>query len=208
MVLQHPAALEQPCHTVCNKYKVMITTTTSQALSSVVFDHKISKSWLKRSVEARTNDGRREDDEIPEKFEELNYHATRNHQNSYIPAELASKHGLLVEQGGRKQIQIDSHEGLTEAVFKMGSVANVHLQKARELARTVLAEAVPVRLPAVPVQVVLLDSLRRVQVDVFRSEIDKRDTHFANLVSVEVEVACIEKEILNLFRLYLFPVLM
>ncbi|PIA43511.1 hypothetical protein AQUCO_01900126v1 [Aquilegia coerulea] len=191
---------------------------TAQALSSVVFDHKISKSWLKRSVEARINDARREADEIPEKIEELEryaedtvstliymtlqaggirstaadhaashigkasglllllkslpYHASRNRQISYIPAELASKHGLLVEQGGGKQIRMDSSEGLTEAVFEMASVANVHLQKARELARTVPAEAVPVLLPAVPAQV-LLDSLRRVQFDVFDPRLTK-----------------------------------
>lgn len=189
----------------------------AQALSSVVFDHKISKSWLKRSVDARINDARREDGNIPEKTEELEryaedtvstilyttlqaggirsttadhaashigkasglllllrslpYHASRNQMVSYIPAEVASNHGLLVEDG-QKHLQMDSREGLKDAVFEMASVANVHLEKARELARTVPAEAVPVLLPAVPAQV-LLDSLRRVEYDVYDPRLAK-----------------------------------
>lgn len=190
----------------------------AQALSSVIFDHKISKSWLKRSVDARINDARREDDSIPEKTEELEryaedtvstilyttlqaggirstaadhaashigkasglllllrslpYHASRNQMISYIPAEVATNHGLLVEEGGRKYLRTDSREGLREAVFEMASVANVHLQKARELAQTVPVEAVPVLLPAVPAQV-LLDSLRKVEFDVFDPRLAK-----------------------------------
>ncbi|KAF8380471.1 hypothetical protein HHK36_027957 [Tetracentron sinense] len=182
---------------------------TAQALSAVISEHKISKSWLKRSVAARINDARREVNDIPETIGELEryaedtvstilymtlqaggisstaadhaashigkasglllllrslpYHASRNRQ-SYIPAEVAANHELLVNQGGQPEIRMG--EGLSEAVFEMASVASVHLQKARELARTVPTEALPVLLPAVPAQV-LLDSLRRTQFDVF-----------------------------------------
>ncbi|GFZ01933.1 terpenoid synthases superfamily protein [Actinidia rufa] len=51
-------------------------------------------------------------------------------------------------------------------LFEIASVANSHLQKARELAGTVPNDACPVLLPAVPSQV-LLDSLSRAQFDVF-----------------------------------------
>ncbi|OVA08062.1 Squalene/phytoene synthase [Macleaya cordata] len=185
---------------------------TAQALSSIISEHKINKSWLKRSVEARINDARREENEIPETIEELEkyaedtvstilymtlqaggirstaadhaashigkasglllllrslpFHVSRNPQIPYIPVEVASKHGLLVKEGGQRQIQMDSRECLPDAVFEMASVASVHLQKARELAKTVPAEALPVLLPAVPAQVIL-DSLRRVHFDVF-----------------------------------------
>ncbi|KAF6174703.1 hypothetical protein GIB67_008758 [Kingdonia uniflora] len=191
---------------------------TARALSSIISEHKINKSWLKRSVEARINDARREEDEIPETLgvlerysedtvstflymtlqaggitstaadhaashigkasglllllKSLPYHASRNPQTSYIPADLASKHGLLVTEGGRRQIRMDSREKLSEVVFEMASVANVHLQKARDLAGTVPAEAFPVLLPAVPAQV-LLDSLRGVQFDVFDPRLAK-----------------------------------
>ncbi|KAK9148006.1 hypothetical protein Scep_006763 [Stephania cephalantha] len=185
---------------------------TAQALSSVVLEHKINKSWLKRSVEARIKDARREEDDIPHKIGELEkyaedtmstilymtlqaggiqsttadhaashvgkasglllllrslpYHASRSRQVSYIPSEVASKHGLLVNYGGRTQVRMDSREKLSDAVFEIASVANDHLQKARELAKTVPAESLSVLLPAVPAQV-FLDSLERVQFDVF-----------------------------------------
>ncbi|KAH6781467.1 Terpenoid synthases superfamily protein [Perilla frutescens var. frutescens] len=184
----------------------------AQALASVVSEHKVSKSWLKRSVEARITDAQREPTDIPGTVEELEryaedtmstilystleaggirstsadhaashigkasglvlllkslpYHASRNRHFPYIPARLAEKHGLLVIQGGRSEIRMDSREGLCNVVFEMASVANSHLQKARELAKTVPGEAHPILLPAVPAQVIL-DSLSRVQFDVF-----------------------------------------
>ncbi|XP_061357880.1 uncharacterized protein LOC133302146 [Gastrolobium bilobum] len=185
---------------------------TAQALSSVIAEKKISKTWLKRSVEARINDARREVTDIPETIGELEkyaedtvstmlyltlqaggimstaadhaashigkasgillllkslpYHAGRNSHFSYIPTAIASKHGLLVKQGDGEERWLDSREGLCDAVYEMASVANAHLQKARKLAESVPAEALPVLLPAVPAQV-LLDSLSRVQFDVF-----------------------------------------
>ncbi|XP_027344614.1 NADH dehydrogenase (ubiquinone) complex I, assembly factor 6 isoform X1 [Abrus precatorius] len=185
---------------------------TAQALSSVIAETKISKIWLKRSVEARINDARREATDMPattaelEKYAEdtvstmlymtlqaggimstaadhaashvgkasgillllksLPYHAGRNRHFSYIPTGIASKHGLIVKQEGGEERWVDSREGLCDAVYEMASVANAHLQKARKLAESVPAEALPVLLPAVPAQV-LLDSLSKVQFDVF-----------------------------------------
>ncbi|KAI5655652.1 hypothetical protein M9H77_32839 [Catharanthus roseus] len=184
----------------------------AQALKSVVSAQKINKSWLKRSVEARINDAKREVNEIPETVKELEqyaedtastilyttlqaggirstaadhaashigkasglllllrslpYHASRNHHFSYIPVKLAEKHGLVENQGGQLEIRMDSREKLCDVVFEMASVANAHLGKARQLSETVPAEARPVLLPAVPAQVIL-DSLNRVQFDVF-----------------------------------------
>ncbi|XP_059639166.1 uncharacterized protein LOC132281483 [Cornus florida] len=191
---------------------------TAQALACIVSEHKISKSWLKRSVEARIRDAQTEVTEIPETIEELEkyaedtvstilyltlqaggisstaadhaashvgkasglllllkslpYHASCNRHFSYIPAKLADKHGLLVKQGDQLNIRIDSREGLCDVVFEMASVADAHLRKARELAKTVPAEARPVLLPAVPAQV-LLDSLSRVQFDVFDPRLNR-----------------------------------
>lgn len=192
--------------------KKLVEHPIAQALSSLISENGISKGWLKRSVEARISDARREVTDIPETIEELEkyaedtvstllymtlqaggirstaadhaashvgkasglllllrslpYHASRNRHFAYIPTEVAAKHGLLVKEGGRSEICLDSREGLCDSVFEMASVANVHLQKAYELARTVPVEARPVLLPAVPAQV-LLDSLSKVQFDVF-----------------------------------------
>lgn len=184
----------------------------AQALASVVSDHKVNKTWLKKSVEARINDARREVTDIPETIKELEqyaedttstllyttlqagginstiadhaashigkasglalllkslpYHANRSSHFPYIPVDVAEKHGILVNKGGQSEIRTDSREGLCNAVFEMASVANAHLQKARELAGKVPGEARPVLLPAVPTQVIL-DTLSRVQFDVY-----------------------------------------
>lgn len=47
----------------------------AQALSSVISENGISKGWLKRPVEARINDARREVTDIPETIEELEKYA-------------------------------------------------------------------------------------------------------------------------------------
>lgn len=86
----------------------------------------------------------------------LPYHASQNRGFPYIPSKIAEKHGLSV----------NSHEGLSGAVFDVASVANAHLEKAREFSGKVPSEARRVLLPAVPTGVVL-DSLSRVQFDVF-----------------------------------------
>lgn len=184
---------------------------TAQALSSVISEHKISKSWLKRSVEARIKDASREENHIPETIGELEkyaedtvstllyttlqaggirstaadhaashigkasglllllkslpYHASHGGRFSYIPADVASKHGLLMKQGGRLEILMEPSEALSNAVFEIASVANIHLQKARDLAGSVPSEASPVLLPAVPAQI-LLNSLERRQFNV------------------------------------------
>ncbi|XP_065857985.1 uncharacterized protein [Euphorbia lathyris] len=191
---------------------------TANALSSVISETRITKGWLKRSVEARINDASREVTDIPETLEELEkyaedtastilymtlqaggirstvadhaashvgkasgllllvrslpYHASRNRHFPYIPTELAAKHGLLAVEGGRSEIHLDKREGLCNAVFEMASVANVHLQKARELAGTVPAEARAVLLPAIPAQVIL-DRLSKVQFDVFDPSLER-----------------------------------
>ncbi|KAL0311683.1 UNVERIFIED_CONTAM: NADH dehydrogenase (ubiquinone) complex I, assembly factor 6 [Sesamum calycinum] len=126
----------------------------AQALASVISEHKVSKSWLKRSVEARINDAKREVSDIPETVEELERYAEDTMSTIlYSTVQAGEKHGLLVkDQGGQPEIRIDSREGLCNAVFEMASVANSHLEKARALAGTVPAEAHPVLLPALPTQ--------------------------------------------------------
>ncbi|KAL2235961.1 NADH dehydrogenase (ubiquinone) complex I, assembly factor 6 [Sesamum indicum] len=55
--------------------KRLIEHPVAQALASVISEHKVSKSWLKRSVEARINDAKREVSDIPETVEELERYA-------------------------------------------------------------------------------------------------------------------------------------
>ncbi|KAF2313123.1 hypothetical protein GH714_009387 [Hevea brasiliensis] len=164
---------------------------TAQALSSVISENRITKGWLKRSVEARINDARRGVTDIPETLEELEKYAEDTVSTMLYmtlqaggigPLQLTMQHLMLVRQvafycylakdGGRSEVHVDSREDLCDAVFEMASVANAHLQKARALAGTVPAEARPVLLPAVPAQV-LLDSLSRVQFDVFDPRLER-----------------------------------
>ncbi|CAI0479547.1 unnamed protein product [Linum tenue] len=97
----------------------------------------------------------------------LSCHARKSRQGSYIPIEMALKHKLLVKEGGRSYVQFDSPGGsLSDAVFEMASVANAHLEKARQLAGTMPVEARLVLLPSVLAQV-LLDTLKKVEFNVF-----------------------------------------
>lgn len=177
----------------------------AQALSSVIADHKVSKHWLKRSVEARINDANREEGTIPgtsaelERYAEdtqstilymtlqaggiqstvadhaashigkasglllllkaLPHHVNKQGTVHYIPASVAEECGLLItREGGRSEVR--AGERLLDVVFKVASVAEAHLHKARELAPSVPKEAIPMLLPALPAQV-LLDTLRR-----------------------------------------------
>lgn len=183
----------------------------AQALSSVIADHKVSKHWLKRSVEARINDANREEGTIPrtsvklERYVEdtqstilymtlqagriqstvadhaashigkasglllllkaLPHHVNKQGTVHYIPASVAEECGLLItREGGRSEVR--AGERLLDVVFKVASVAEAHLHKARELASSVPKEAIPVLLPALPAQV-LLDTLRRCEFNVF-----------------------------------------
>lgn len=183
----------------------------AQALSSVIADHKVSKHWLKRSVEARINDANREEGTIPgtsaelERYAEdtqstilymtlqaggiqstvadhaashigkasglllllkaLPHHVNKQGTVHYIPASVAEECGLLItREGGRSEVR--AGERLLDVVFKVASVAEAHLHKARELAPSVPKEAIPVLLPALPAQV-LLDTLRRCEFNVF-----------------------------------------
>jgi NADH dehydrogenase [ubiquinone] 1 alpha subcomplex assembly factor 6 len=183
----------------------------AQALSSVIADHKVSKHWLKLSVEARINDANREEGTIPgtsaelERYAEdtqstilymtlqaggiqstvadhaashigkasglllllkaLPHHVNKQGTVHYIPASVAEECGLLItREGGRSEVR--AGERLPDAVFKVASVAEAHLHKARELAPSVPKEAIPVLLPALPAQV-LLDTLRRCEFNVF-----------------------------------------
>uniref|UniRef100_A0A0E0A3V9 Uncharacterized protein n=1 Tax=Oryza glumipatula TaxID=40148 RepID=A0A0E0A3V9_9ORYZ len=153
----------------------------AQVLSSVVSERKISKHWLKRSVEARINDANRDDYAIPETISELEsglllllkalpHHVSKQGRIPYIPASIAEECGLLTREGGRSEVRMGDE--LPDAVFKVASVADAHLQKARELASSVPAEAIPVLLPGVPAQV-LLDSLRRREFNVFDSRLSR-----------------------------------
>ncbi|KAK6118984.1 hypothetical protein DH2020_047270 [Rehmannia glutinosa] len=54
---------------------MLIEHPVAQALASVISEHKVSKTWLKRSVEARINDAKREASDIPETVEDLERYA-------------------------------------------------------------------------------------------------------------------------------------
>jgi NADH dehydrogenase [ubiquinone] 1 alpha subcomplex assembly factor 6 len=62
---------------------------------------------------------------------------------------VAEECGLLItREGGRSEVRAGKR--LPDAVFKVASVAEAHLHKARELASSVPKEAIPVLLPALP----------------------------------------------------------
>ncbi|KAG0483617.1 hypothetical protein HPP92_011701 [Vanilla planifolia] len=196
--------------------KKLVEQPVAMAISAVISEHKISKHWLKRSIDARINDANKENGSIPgtlsdlEKYAEdtlstilymtlqaggiqstaadhaashigkasglllllksLPYHAGRTGRIPYIPVEVAKKHGLLATENGRAGIRMESDEHLADAVFEVAAVARAHLQKSRDLAATVPAEAKPILLPAVPAQV-LLDSLQKAHFNVFDSSL-------------------------------------
>ncbi|GJN29957.1 hypothetical protein PR202_gb18225 [Eleusine coracana subsp. coracana] len=161
--------------------KKLVEHPVAQALSSVASEQKISKHWLKRSVDARINDANRDEGAIPETTAELEsglllllkalpHHVNKQGMIPYIPASVAEECGLLTREGGRSEVRMDDR--LPDAVFKVASIAEAHLQKARELALSVPREAVPVLLPALPAQV-LLDSLRRCEFNVFDSRLSR-----------------------------------
>jgi NADH dehydrogenase [ubiquinone] 1 alpha subcomplex assembly factor 6 len=71
------------------------------------------------------------------------YHAAR--RRSYIPLDVAAKHGLAQEDLYRGK----NLEALSSAVHEVASAASAHLEKARSLSGTIPAAAKPVLLPAV-----------------------------------------------------------
>ncbi|THG15778.1 hypothetical protein TEA_029014 [Camellia sinensis var. sinensis] len=153
---------------------------TAQALSSVIYEYKINKGWLTRSIEARINDAKREVIEIPETIEELEWYAkdtvsTILYMTLQAGAAAVNFLTYLLKWQPNTGCRLTREAkwrfawtlaSVCDAVFEMASVANSHLHKACELAGTVPEEAHPVLLPAVPAQV-LLDSLRRAHFDVY-----------------------------------------
>lgn len=102
----------------------------------------------------------------------LPYHMNRQGRISYIPADVAARHGLLVTSNNKSEIKMESGEALSDAVFDVASIASLHLQKARELAPKVPPESRAVLLPAVPAQV-LLNTLKLRNFNVFDSRISR-----------------------------------
>lgn len=77
----------------------------AQALSSVISENRISKGWLKRPVEARINDARREVTDIPETIEEL---------EKYAEDTVSTLLYMTLQAGGIRSIAADhaaSHAG-------------------------------------------------------------------------------------------------
>lgn len=88
------------------------------------------------------------------------YHSS--FRRTYIPIEVAAKHGVSQEDIYRKVY----NDGLADAVLEVASVADAHLSKARALVSSVPSAALALLLPAVPTGV-LLNSLKRLQFNVF-----------------------------------------
>lgn len=174
------------------------------ALYEIVEEHKLSKLWFTRVLDARQSDlemeGAPRTMQDIEKYAEntasallcltleaagirstsadhaashvgkaegigLLLKASSHHslfRRTYIPIEVAARHGVSQEDIYRKV----HSDNLADAALDVASVADAHLSKARALASTVPPAAVPVLLPAVAAGV-LLDSLKRVQFNVF-----------------------------------------
>ncbi|ESQ38428.1 hypothetical protein EUTSA_v10029515mg [Eutrema salsugineum] len=131
----------------------------------------IDKLYIKKHPEV---------EDIPESIEELERYAEDTVSTLlYNTLQAGGISSTAVDHaashiGGRSEILLDvnSREGFCNVVFEIASVANVHLLKARELAGKVPAEAKPVLLHSVPVQV-LLYSLSKVHFDVFDLRIQR-----------------------------------
>ncbi|KAJ7558011.1 hypothetical protein O6H91_04G021300 [Diphasiastrum complanatum] len=90
------------------------------------------------------------------------------YRRSYIPLELLAKHRFSEEEIYRGK----ETEALCNAVFELASVANSHLEKARQLSNAVPPEAFPVLLPAVPAGV-LLKSLQQCGFNIFDQRLQR-----------------------------------
>ncbi|KAH9558755.1 hypothetical protein CY35_06G023700 [Sphagnum magellanicum] len=185
-------------------YKRLLEHPVVQALGSVITEHRLSKHWFTRLLEARSLDldmatSPTNISEIERYAEDTSsallyltleaagvrntaadhaashigksaglalllraspYHAAR--RRSYIPLDVAAKHGLAQEDLYRGK----NLEALSSAVHEVASAASAHLEKARSLSGTIPAAAKPVLLPAVPTGV-LLDTLQKVDFNVF-----------------------------------------
>ena len=83
----------------------------AQALSSVMDENKLSKTWLKRSIEARVNDGRRDVTDMPETIEEL---------ERYAEDTVSTMLYLTLQAGGIKSTAADhaaSHIGKASGIL-------------------------------------------------------------------------------------------
>nr|CAD1831156.1 unnamed protein product [Ananas comosus var. bracteatus] len=119
------------------------------------------------------------------------------HPVPYIPADVAEKHGLLIRSGGGSEVRMESGEDLSDVVFEVASVAGAHLQKAREIgwngSGRCRACASPGRACAGP-----LGFVEAAAVQCFRFSVVARGSgDISSLVSVEVEVACLDEQILK-----------
>ncbi|KAG5228509.1 Peptidase C13, legumain [Salix suchowensis] len=150
---------------------------TAQALSSVISENRISKGWLKRPVEARINDARREVTDIPETIEEL---------EKYAEDTVSTLLYMTLQAGDIKSTAADhaaSHVGKASGLlccldhFHIMLVATdtfvtyqlkwqPNMGTGSFISWNSPAEARSVLLPAVPAQV-FLDTLRQVHFDVF-----------------------------------------
>ncbi|XP_026468564.1 NADH dehydrogenase (ubiquinone) complex I, assembly factor 6-like isoform X2 [Ctenocephalides felis] len=94
---------------------------------------------------------------------------TTESRSVFLPQQILMKHGLSQEQIIRKQ---DS-KGSRDAIFEIASEANYHLEKARELTKSVPKEARPVLLPAAAIAN-YLERLRRADFRVFDDSLRQR----------------------------------
>jgi len=87
----------------------------------------------------------------------------------YFPTELLARHKFSQEDlyAGK------SSEGLKDATLEVAGAAKAHLDKARQLASSLPAEARPLMLGAVPCRL-YLDALEAVDFDVFHPELQRR----------------------------------
>ncbi|KAG6553222.1 hypothetical protein Mapa_004956 [Marchantia paleacea] len=181
----------------------------AQALSSVLAEHRLSKQWFSRLIEARVTD--LEATAPPVSMAEVERYAENtasvllyltleaagirstaadhaashigkatgiglllrgtpvhgSRRRTYIPIDIAAKHGLSQEDIYRGQ----NREALADAVHEVASFANAHLVHARGLTSTVPKGAVTVLLPAVPAGL-LLQSLEKCNFNVFDSRLN------------------------------------
>ncbi|CAL5407915.1 unnamed protein product [Camellia sinensis] len=99
---------------------------TAQALSSVIYEYKINKGWLTRSIEARINDAKREVIEIPETIEELEW---------YTEDTVSTILYMTLQAGGIKSTAVDhaaSHIGKASGLLLLLKSLSYHASRSRQ----------------------------------------------------------------------------
>ncbi|CAN6486418.1 unnamed protein product [Victoria cruziana] len=156
--------------------KKVIEHPVAQALSSITDDLKMSKTWLKRSVEARIADAKREEHDIPKAIEDL---------EKYAEDTVSTLLYSTLEAGGFRSAAADhaaSHIGKASGLLLLLRSLPHHASSGRDI-------------PYIPIDLaakhgLLLQEAGKVRVDVRPSkELDEAVYEMASVASIHLSKA-------------------